>query len=616
MIENTSLARIAKIVGAAIAVQLAFWLILVPTLVDPEVDRPEFLGIDGFSTAKIETPDASGLSKAKFAEGSPGQIVSKSGYYAVQTVFVIDSVPAEGLALLDNSGGDNSRHFVNGSLIYSPGSMAITEPTYHSLKEDIVQISPGNLTEGENTVTSIYAVGLPRDVQLLPPILGDYRAISDAFGWKAFLLTDFRLITAIITLVVALFAGLAATRARNRDLPLWLFLAAASWAAHSLFFQWATMPLHGATRGFLYAIVTMFLSLAWAIFSDAWSGRRLRWFRLAVWAVFLTGSAFSAYLLATGADNGSFSQVEKIVEWVGLALTAATVLRLAAHFVTDQTETRYWEAALLVLLASLMAFYLYVLLKGGLNKPYLTHTQPLILLSLAGAFFSRNFELFQSRKQLNSELEAQLLVRTDELEEAHEREKVLLRKKAHDDERRRIMRDMHDGMGSNLMSMLLAARRGKAEPGMVARGLQTVIDEMRLMIDSMDSVGESLGSALVLFRERAQSRVTDAGFTFDWHDNAKGEVPELSPRTALQIFRILQEAITNALKHSDGNAISVTVEPHSICVTDNGTSFVGPRAGGRGLENMAARAQSIGGKFSISNADGNTVATIDLPDHG
>lgn len=48
----------------------------------------------------------------------------------------------------------------------------------------------------------------------------------------------------------------------------------------------------------------------------------------------------------------------------------------------------------------------------------------------------------------------------------------------------------------------------------MAEGLQSVIDEMRLMVDSMDSVGESLEAALATFRARIQPRVEAAGFAF------------------------------------------------------------------------------------------------------
>lgn len=612
------LARLAqagwvRLIAVATAFQLAFWALFVPTFISPPIDRPEFVEIESFASAQLDGYGRASIDAAQFADGPPGRELREAGYHAIRITFSLDEIPPEGLALLDNSGGDNSRHYVNGAMIRAPGSMAIGGPTYHGLVEDIEHISPGLLRKGSNTLESVYVIDMPREVALLPPLLGDYREISDAFGWKAFLLTDYRGITTVIVLIVALFAGLAALRSRNRDVPLWLFLAAASWSLYSLFFVWPGLPFAGFGRGFYYAGVTMFLALAWAIFADAWSGRRLRYYREGVALVFGAGVLWSAYWMAVDRGPQAFGWVEDAVEWVGISLSLATILRLVLHFVRHPGETRHVEAGALVLLASLMTIHLYTIITTEAFAPYLATTQPIILLVLIGAFFLRNFELFRSREQLNAELESQLVARTAQLEEAHTREKLFLREQAHQEERHRIMRDMHDGMGSNLMSMLLAARRGKVDAGSVARGIQTVIDEMRLMIDSMDSVGESLASALVLFRERAQARVSEAGFGFEWSDESGGHLPELDARQVLQVFRILQEAITNAIKHSDGNAVRVVVRSAELQVIDNGSGFEGPRHGGRGLDNMEARARSIGGSFGIAHAGGETVAHIGLP---
>ncbi len=100
------------------------------------------------------------------------------------------------------------------------------------------------------------------------------------------------------------------------------------------------------------------------------------------------------------------------------------------------------------------------------DLPFVQHVNramPFLVLGLVAAFLARNVRLFQSSASLNTMLEQQLTERTVELEAAHARETELVRDQA-TRERQRIMRDMHDGLGSQLMSMLLAARRGEAEP--------------------------------------------------------------------------------------------------------------------------------------------------------
>jgi signal transduction histidine kinase len=211
--------------------------------------------------------------------------------------------------------------------------------------------------------------------------------------------------------------------------------------------------------------------------------------------------------------------------------------------------------------------------------------------------------------------------REAELGIAHQREQQLVRATAHHDERRRIMRDLHDGLGSQLMAMLLAARMGDAEPKGVAEGLQSVVDEMRLMVDSMDSAGDSLASALAIFRQRITPQIQSVGVALQWEDSTDGPVEGFGPRDVLQIFRILQEAATNALKHASASEIGILISPGQnestidISVSDNGRGFdVIDQAAGRGLRNMRARAKTVGGEIVVSpRANGGTTMRLTLP---
>ena len=171
-------------------------------------------------------------------------------------------------------------------------------------------------------------------------------------------------------------------------------------------------------------------------------------------------------------------------------------------------------------------------------------------------------------------------------------------------ERSRIMRDLHDGLGSQLMSIMLSARVGIAEPAAVAEGLQAVIDEMRLMVDSMDSVGESLSSALATFKARVEPRITVTGIAFDWHEDVSiAAISDFGPRDVLQIFRVLQEAVTNALKHAECSRIAVEARRQGdnllLTVEDDGKGITRQGEAGHGLVNMQHRAAKLEGTVAI-----------------
>ncbi|MEL7190220.1 MAG: ATP-binding protein, partial [Pseudomonadota bacterium] len=303
----------------------------------------------------------------------------------------------------------------------------------------------------------------------------------------------------------------------------------------------------------------------------------------------------------------SFDTMTGMLDVVGLICVAALIGRVIWHFVSHPEENRYFEAAIIILLALLAAVFLINLMIDGRVKPFLELSQPLIMLGLTAGFLMRNFRLFRSTSQINALLQTQLDERTLELEQAHNRQVQLVRRSTVEEERRRIMRDMHDGLGSHLMSLLMMARGGHTKPADYAIGLQNVIDEMRLMIDSMDSVGGSIHAVLALFRKRVVNSARDAGFQVEWHNALTEAVPQLGPRAGLQIFRILQEAVTNSLKHSKGDTIAVHITQDTdrqgavrIVIADNGDASPKLLETGHGLRNMRHRARSIGADLNLS----------------
>lgn len=617
---------LVKLGAAVVMMQLAYWLLFVPNFVEFRPDeRPEFLEQTQVEMAEIASPDSAGLKGAKFAELDPEVQLYESGYYAVRVTFAIEELPEAGIALLDNSAGDHVRFYVNGALLRGTGEATLPYPTYHGLQKRIVPISSGLLREGTNKITSIATIDIAREARLLPPLLGDFEATEAAFSRTDFLFNDWPNITIAITFVVALILGFIALRAGDRDVPLWMFLVAVSWAIHSLFYRWVNIPLAGEERGLFYALPTLFMTAVWPIFVDAWTEHRMRFFREAMLGVFAVAAAIVIYWLAIHQGPSAFTHVERVIELTGPFFVFATLARLIWHFVRNPREERVWEAAILILLASLIVYFLYNTFVNDQNVRHLASSQPLLLLALAIGFLSRKFHLFRSAEAINTLLQGRLDQREAELAEVYAREKVWVREQAFDEERQRIMRDMHDGLGSQLMGMLLAAKRGKAEPVRVADGLQQVIDELRLMIDSLDSVGDSLGVALSGLRSRLETRVEDAGFKFIWKAELGVTLPSYVPRKTLQLFRIMQEGVTNALKHSDGSQIAIMLDyapdrPEwlRVRISDDGNGKLARRAGGHGLDNMQARAGQIGGSVELKGGgegEGSLVTILIPPDN-
>ncbi|APE27946.1 sensor histidine kinase [Aurantiacibacter gangjinensis] len=593
-------------------VQAAYWLLIAPAFYP--VPRPaEQFAIERVEIAQLETAGAAGLSQASFEKTAlPVDLCCESALYAFRLTFQVDTVPADGLGEVSHAHADNVFTYVNGELAFGRGSVEPGLSTMHSYAERPVRrIPPALLREGTNTITYVAAAGAGgHGIYVHDPVIGPYKPVYETQQMQAFLRDEYLVASVTIGLSVGLIALLGWLRSGRNPFLFWMGMLSGSWGLSLLMMMTDAPPLAAGPWIHLNSVVGMVIPLAGVNLANNWGPRsipRLLPASLAIWVAAITASSI---LIAERGMGGP-------AEWVLFATTALYAFIYSALIVWNLPaigRERHWEAAVFLLLATIaVAMAVWQIFGTGTGMPT-NYAVPILLLALVAAFVARNIRLFRSAEDIAGLLKVKLDERTAELGAAHAREKTLLREQAHQEERRRIMADMHDGMGSNLMSMLLSARRGNAEPEAVARGLQSAIDEMRLMIDSMDSVGESLGAALVLFRERAQSRVTDAGFAFAWHQPSDTTLPLLQPRPVLQVFRVLQEAVTNALKHSDGDTITVDVASRSIAVRDNGSSVGKVRAGGRGLENMAARAEMIGGEFTLQRECDWTVARIQLPD--
>jgi signal transduction histidine kinase len=181
------------------------------------------------------------------------------------------------------------------------------------------------------------------------------------------------------------------------------------------------------------------------------------------------------------------------------------------------------------------------------------------------------------------------------------------------------MRDLHDGLGLHLLSALQQARSASADPQLLTSTLQDCLDDLRVAVDSL--AGDERDPAAVLgnLRYRMAPRLAAAGIRLDWE--VEGEVPELpwlDAPAVLQLLRIVQEALSNAVRHSGARVVTISLRARAatleVCVQDDGRhAGITERAGGRGLPSMKARAASLGASFELSGGPAGTRLVLGLP---
>lgn len=184
-------------------------------------------------------------------------------------------------------------------------------------------------------------------------------------------------------------------------------------------------------------------------------------------------------------------------------------------------------------------------------------------------------------------------------------------------ERARLMRDLHDGLGGEMVAVLALAERDTGKGPDIAYHARAALSDMRLIIASLEDYGGDLAMALGAWKERAEPQMVAAGLKLHWELNDLGTRFQFGPTQILDILRILQEALANVIHHADATIITVGAcladGELALSFTDNGKGFRHQVSRGKGLTNMHSRAANLGGRLDIDAANHGTSIVLRLP---
>jgi signal transduction histidine kinase len=255
---------------------------------------------------------------------------------------------------------------------------------------------------------------------------------------------------------------------------------------------------------------------------------------------------------------------------------------------------------------------------NGVIFPYVVHwgILYLLVLLLIGQIKSI-LEALHTSEHAQQQLAQALDQRSQELQQEFARRQQAEQARTLAEERQRIMRDMHDGVGGQLVALIGQAEHGKLDAEHLKLHLRRSLDDLRLMIDSLDDACADLGVALGMLRQRLQSSLKDLPIQVRWQT---AQLPDLAPRApdeVLQVLRIVQEAITNALKHARCRELTISASWSEgwleICVQDDGMGLLSGETHGRGLPSMRLRAAGIGASIEIAGQAQGTRVRLRLP---
>jgi signal transduction histidine kinase len=527
---------------------------------------------------------------------------------------------ARGIAVLIDYLNMAGAVYLNGTLLQRDASLV--EPLTRAWNTPRYMRLPAPLLHAGENVLLVRVSGLAEYQPGLGAVtIGDPPALAAAFAHAHMMRYDLQLASLAVTATLGCFF-----------LSLWLMRpgeAAYGWfSVMSLAWWWValnqvvTSPWpFASTAGWERAnsVALLVYTASYMMFIVRYSERRLPRIERLLWS-----------LVALGALALVFVPQES----VAAVRNAATIAQAIVFFVTCGVFVvfawRHGRADQRVVAISVAVFFLAGLhdlftFLGVLddNMYYSALTAQLQMISMALMLAWRfvmalrrverfNDDLNQGIAQARSEL-AQTLTRQHELEIVNARLA----------ERVQLAHDLHDGLGGTLVSAIAEHEYAShaLAPGRSLSILKELRDDLRIIVDAASSheLGDDAFAAQIgalrhrLMRLFELQRI-DCSWTLEGLEGCR-----LSGAHGLDLMRIVQEALTNVLKHSRATRTQVALRREGamlhLAIEDDGVGFDAGEAapGGAGMRSMRSRAARLGAAFGVESAPGGTRVTLSMP---
>jgi len=218
------------------------------------------------------------------------------------------------------------------------------------------------------------------------------------------------------------------------------------------------------------------------------------------------------------------------------------------------------------------------------------------------------------------------LVRRRTYREMRNRLEVYSRElKAKAEEKEKLMKDLHDGIGGLTTNINFLAEMAQNFPSIadMKKTFSTIselsresLTEIRSFMRSLEEKDNNWPSLIAELRSHGANMIQSHGLSYDLKMSVQEGTEQPNSLICLNLFRIYKEALTNVVKHSGAKAVNVmiAVNPEKLLLTirDDGIGLEKTSDRGKGLSNMKARAEAIGGSLTVSSDRGTSIL-LDLP---
>ena len=477
----------------------------------------------------------------------------------------------------------------------------------HLLRADnMVEITIGALSGRSAGIGLVYA-GTEKEMRAL---------YQESIRWR-------NTANLVILVISAILGGLALVLWLRLRENLYLFYALSEllWAVHLADSQFELSPLPWPWWDIInfasYAMAPGFISKFALTLINHYSGWIKRVTDLQLW--------FSVPVIAF-ALLASLPGLVSI--WLGLTLlmsATVAIMVMQRGFSASSVEQRVLATAVAVTCAAAIRdMVVFRILPGYGGFLWVVMAWAAFGISMAWIITERLHKTTQSIAGMNRDLAQRLKQREDALRTMFETQSTQERHQAVAEERQRIMRDMHDGLGSQLVSAVHLVKDPNVPRGILAEQLQDALDNLKLTVDAMQDTDGDIAMLLGALRYRLSPRLDAIGVALSWEVLPLPAIGNWTIQKSRHLQMILFEAISNVIAHSKATHAHLRAR-HSegengagivISLTDNGIGFrpdLVTRESGQGLSNMESRAAGIGASIQILSSGEGTQLHLTIP---
>lgn len=224
--------------------------------------------------------------------------------------------------------------------------------------------------------------------------------------------------------------------------------------------------------------------------------------------------------------------------------------------------------------------------------------------------------------EMNENLESSVRAKAEELEANYSLISASQTSAALDAERRRLLVELHDGVGGQIANILAYAEESESRDPVLEVALEDAMRDISVMMDSLSTLDASLPTILGGLRHRYEPLLRRMGIQFDWQVSDDGALPDISHDRKLDFIRVVQEVFNNVVKHAQATTVTVETQEQQLIISDNGVGFDSPSqysgrllSSGLGVRSMQNRAKALGAEFSIRDTGAGTQVVLSWQNH-